>query len=58
MMTKAWRAKRWRLPSGDSPCLVAQRPKRVEHCHEALDGFGAKAMPLRDLARFAVSRMH
>lgn len=27
-------------------------------CHEALDLFGAKAMPLRDLARFAVSRMH
>ena len=27
-------------------------------CHEALDSFGAKAMPLRDLARFAVSRMH
>ena len=27
-------------------------------CHEALDLFGAKAMPLRDLTRFAVSRMH
>ena len=27
-------------------------------CQEALAGFGAKAMPLRDLARFAASRMH
>lgn len=27
-------------------------------CHEALDAFGPKAMPLRDLARFAVNRMH
>ena len=27
-------------------------------CHEALAGFGPKAMPLRDLARFAVNRMH
>ena len=27
-------------------------------CHEALDVFGSKAAPLRDLARFAVTRMH
>lgn len=27
-------------------------------CHEALAGFGTKAMPLRDLARFAFTRMH
>jgi len=27
-------------------------------CHEALSPFGPRAMPLRDLARFAVSRMH
>jgi geranylgeranyl pyrophosphate synthase len=27
-------------------------------CHQALDSFGAKATPLRDLARMAVSRMH
>lgn len=27
-------------------------------CHEALDGFGAKAGPLRDLARFAARRLH
>ncbi|MGE8143190.1 4-hydroxy-3-methylbut-2-enyl diphosphate reductase [Novosphingobium sp. NPDC080210] len=27
-------------------------------CHEALDLFGPKATPLRDLTRFAVSRMH
>jgi geranylgeranyl pyrophosphate synthase len=27
-------------------------------CHQALDLFGAKAMPLRDLTRFAASRMH
>ena len=27
-------------------------------CHEALAVFGPKAIPLRDLARFAVSRMH
>jgi (E)-4-hydroxy-3-methyl-but-2-enyl pyrophosphate reductase len=38
---------------------AAQQSSRLEDaCHEALDGFGAKAMPLRDLARFAVSRMH
>lgn len=29
-----------------------------EACNEALEAFGAKAMPLRDLTRFAVSRMH
>ena len=29
-----------------------------EACHEALHMFGSKALPLRDLARFAVSRMH
>lgn len=29
-----------------------------EACNEALEVFGAKAMPLRDLTRFAVSRMH
>jgi geranylgeranyl pyrophosphate synthase len=27
-------------------------------CQEALSGFGPKAMPLRNLVRFAVSRMH
>ena len=27
-------------------------------CHEALDVFGSKAASLRDLARFAVTRMH
>ena len=27
-------------------------------CHQALDLFGPKATPLRDLTRFAVSRMH
>jgi geranylgeranyl pyrophosphate synthase len=27
-------------------------------CNEALEAFGAKATPLRDLTRFAVSRMH
>lgn len=27
-------------------------------CHEALDLFGPKATPLRDLTSFAVSRMH
>ncbi len=29
-----------------------------EACNEALEAFGAKATPLRDLTRFAVSRMH
>ena len=29
-----------------------------EACNEALEAFGPKAMPLRDLTRFAVSRMH
>lgn len=38
---------------------AAQQASRLEDaCHEALKGFGAKALPLRDLARFAVSRMH
>ena len=38
---------------------AARQASRLEHaCHEALDVFGPKAMPLRDLARFAVSRMH
>ena len=38
---------------------AAKQASRLEDaCHEALDGFGSKAMPLRDLARFAVSRMH
>ena len=27
-------------------------------CREALDGFGPKALPLRDLARFALNRTH
>lgn len=27
-------------------------------CHETLAGFGTKAMPLRDLARFALNRVH
>lgn len=38
---------------------AAQQASRLEDaCHEALDAFGPKAMPLRDLARFAVNRMH
>jgi (E)-4-hydroxy-3-methyl-but-2-enyl pyrophosphate reductase len=38
---------------------AAQQASRLEDaCHEALDMFGSKAMPLRDLTRFAVSRMH
>jgi geranylgeranyl pyrophosphate synthase len=38
---------------------AAQQASRLEGaCHEALDVFGAKASPLRDLTRFAVSRMH
>jgi (E)-4-hydroxy-3-methyl-but-2-enyl pyrophosphate reductase len=38
---------------------AAQQASRLENaCHEALDAFGPKAMPLRDLARFAVNRMH
>lgn len=37
---------------------AAQASRLEDACHEALEGFGAKAMPLRDLARFAVSRMH
>jgi geranylgeranyl pyrophosphate synthase len=36
-----------------------QQASRLEDaCHEALDAFGPKAMPLRDLTRFAVNRMH
>lgn len=27
-------------------------------CHQALDALGPKAMPLRELARFAVNRFH
>ena len=38
---------------------AARKASQLEGaCHEALDGFGPKALPLRDLARFAVSRMH
>ena len=38
---------------------AAQQASRLEDaCHEALDAFGPKAMPLRDLTRFAVNRMH
>ena len=38
---------------------AALEARRLEDaCHEALTDFGPKAMPLRDLARFAVSRMH
>jgi hypothetical protein len=38
---------------------AARQASRLEHaCHEALDGFGPKATPLRDLTRFAISRMH
>ena len=38
---------------------AAQQASRLEDaCHEALEVFGAKASPLRDLTRFAVSRMH
>ncbi len=38
---------------------AAQQASLLENaCHEALDGFGPRAMPLRDLARFAVNRMH
>jgi (E)-4-hydroxy-3-methyl-but-2-enyl pyrophosphate reductase len=40
----------------DGAALQASRLE--DACHEALDAFGPKAMPLRDLARFAVSRMH
>ena len=35
-----------------------QASKLEDACHEALNLFGPKAIPLRDLARFAVSRMH
>ena len=38
---------------------AAQQASKLENaCHEALNVFGPKAIPLRDLARFAVSRMH
>ena len=38
---------------------AARQASQLEDaCHEALDVFGPKAIPLRDLARFAVSRMH
>lgn len=38
---------------------AAHHASQLEHaCHEALDAFGHRAAPLRDLARFAVSRMH
>lgn len=38
---------------------AAQQASRLETmCHEELDPFGPKATPLRDLTRFAVSRMH
>ena len=38
---------------------AARQASQLEDaCHEALNVFGSKAMPLRDLARFAVSRMH
>ncbi len=38
---------------------AADQASRLEAaCHEALDPFGARALPLRDLARFAVNRMH
>ena len=35
-----------------------QASKLEDACHEALNVFGTKAIPLRDLARFAISRMH
>ncbi len=38
---------------------AARQAVRLEDaCHQALDSFGAKATPLRDLARMAVSRLH
>ncbi len=38
---------------------AAQQASELESaCHEALDPFGPKATSLRDLTRFAVSRMH
>lgn len=38
---------------------AARRAMQLEHaCHQELESFGPKAMPLRDLARFAVNRMH
>ena len=38
---------------------AARHASRLETaCQQALAGFGTKAMPLRDLARFAVNRMH
>lgn len=38
---------------------AARHASQLEQaCNEALEAFGAKAMPLRDLTRFAVNRMH
>jgi (E)-4-hydroxy-3-methyl-but-2-enyl pyrophosphate reductase len=38
---------------------AAVQASRLENaCHQALEHFGPKAMPLRDLARFAASRMN
>lgn len=37
---------------------VNQASQLESACHEALDVFGPRASPLRDLTRFAVSRMH
>ena len=38
---------------------AARQASQLESaCHDALDLFGQKASPLRDLTRFAVSRMH
>ncbi len=38
---------------------AARQARKLESaCHEALKEFGPRAKPLRDLARFAVSRMH
>ncbi|WP_339710052.1 4-hydroxy-3-methylbut-2-enyl diphosphate reductase [uncultured Sphingosinicella sp.] len=37
---------------------AAQASLLESACHQALDGFGPKASPLRELARFAVNRMH
>ena len=38
---------------------AARHASQLEQaCNEALEAFGPKAMPLRDLTRFAVNRMH
>ena len=37
---------------------AAQASQLENACQEALAVFGPKATPLRDLARFAVNRMH